>query len=45
MATITRKHNKIALLLAGVVVMECDSLDEAREWMECLGLTYTLQYI
>ena len=45
MATITRKHNKIALLLAGVVVMECDTLQEAQEWMEVLGLTYTLQYV
>ena len=45
MACITRKQGKIALMLAGVVVMTCDSVDEAREWMEVLGLTYTLQFV
>ena len=45
MATITRKHGKINLLLAGVVVMTCDTLQEAQEWTEVLGLTYSLQYV
>ena len=45
MAVITRRHGKINLLLAGVVVMTCDTLQEAQEWMECLGLTYTLLFV
>lgn len=45
MATITRKNGKINLMLAGVVVMTCDTLAEAKEWMEVLGLTYTLQFV
>ena len=45
MATITRRQGKIALMLAGVVVMTCDTIDEAQEWVEVLGLTYTLQYV
>ena len=45
MATVTRRHGKINLLLAGVVVLTCDTLQEAQEWMEVLGLTYTLQYV
>ena len=45
MAAITRKNGKINLLLAGVVVMTCDTLQEAQEWMEVLGLTYSLQYV
>ena len=45
MATITRKNGKINLMLAGVVVMTCDTLEEAKDWMEVLGLTYTLQFV
>ena len=45
MATITRKNGKINLMLASVVVMTCDSVDEAREWMEVLGLAYSIQYV
>ena len=45
MAAITRKNGKINLLLAGVVVLTCDTLQEAQEWMECLVLTYTVQYV
>ena len=45
MAIITRKQGKIALMLSGVIVITCDSIDEAREWMEVLGLTYSIQYV
>ena len=45
MAIITRKNRTFALCIAGVVVMTCDTLREAEEWLQVLGLTYSVRYI
>ena len=44
MATIRRRNKKLQVLIDGEVIMDCDSLDEVRHWLDILGMTAEVRF-
>ena len=45
MAIVRRKNNNLQVMIDGEVILECDSLDEIKHWMDILGMTAAIRFV
>lgn len=44
MAIVRRRNSKLQVCIQGEVILECDSLDEVKHWMDILGMTAAIRF-
>ena len=45
MAIVRRKNSKLQVCIQGEVILEADSIDEIRHWLDVLGMTATIRFV
>ena len=44
MAIVRRKNSKLQVCIQGEVILEADTIDEIRHWLDVLGMTATIRF-
>lgn len=44
MAIVRRKNSKLQVCIQGEVILEADTIDEIKHWLDVLGMTATIRF-
>ena len=44
MAIVRRRNNHLQVCIQGEVILEADTIDEIRHWLDVLGMTATIRF-
>lgn len=45
MAIVRRKNSKLQVVIGHEVILEADTIDEIRHWLDVLGMTATIRFV